>query len=228
MGYNVIEKLVILYKDEVKMDNNKDVNNSSYDENHIKDMEDRAAKEKAVQDTKVVDLTKSEAGIINGHLVLVPLSDVHFGGEAFILKRFTQVLEFVNYLPNARAYLGGDILDMPTLLSKTNRNKAPFSSNEAYKLSKREIKQIFNKYMKIFKSQVIAHLSNEYKLVGGVGGNHDSDNGLRNKDSGFDYCEAECDSFNIPYCAFNMILNMLLSAPDGNLYPLSFWKFTNG
>lgn len=188
------------------MEKSKNAKKMSYQERRDAEMRRRVEAEESVEANLVVNPEDLEIRNIKEHMVFVPLFDIHCGGEAFNVGKLRQVLKFIDFLPNARAVLGGDILDMPVLSGATDRHRAPVSPEDAYVLLIEE----FTKY-----------LSNTKKIVGGVGGNHDSSSGKRNKDAGFDYSRAFCKHFNIPYNLFNLILKFNLTTEKGNSLPLA-------
>ena len=65
------------------------------------------------------------------HLCLIPLYDLHMFGEGFNLKRFQMIADYLENLPNAYSFIGGDWYDNANILSKTNPYNAKTNVTQA-------------------------------------------------------------------------------------------------
>lgn len=126
------------------------------------------------------------------NVCIVPLFDLHIGGEGTKLERLKLVIDFVKNTPNAVAVLGGDILDNATLNGATNAHTSKLNPDRALDLAVKLLEPIKNKIALV------------------TAGNHDGLSGGRNKDSNMAPAKQLAERLGVKYAPFNAMMRIKL------------------
>lgn len=126
------------------------------------------------------------------NVCIVPMFDLHIGGEGTKLERLKLVIEFVKRTPNAVVILGGDILDNATLLGATNAHTSKLNPDRALDLAVKLLESI------------------KHKILLVTAGNHDGASGSRNKDSNMAPAKQLAKRLGVKYCPFNAMVRIKL------------------
>lgn len=169
--------------------------NISYDDKHSQ--EELKAVEKIAKmqqtDPEVTGYVEcTPAGFSNA--MLVPMFDLHIGGEGCKLDRLKKIIEFVEKTPNSLVVLGGDVLDNATLFGATNAHTSKVNPDRALDLAVSLLEPIKN------------------KIVCVLAGNHDGTSGARNKDSNMAGAKQLALRLGVKYFPFNAIIELKLKS----------------
>lgn len=126
--------------------------------------------------------------------MLVPMFDLHIGGEGCKLERLKKIIEFVQKTPNSLVVLGGDVLDNATLLGATNAHTSKVNPDRALDLAVSLLTPIKN------------------KIVCVLAGNHDGTSGARNKDSNMASAKQLALRLGVKYFPYNALIELKLKA----------------
>ncbi|MBQ0017213.1 MAG: metallophosphoesterase, partial [Clostridiales bacterium] len=126
------------------------------------------------------------------NVCLVPLYDLHIGGEGMKFERLKSIIEFIKKTPNAICILGGDILDNATLLGATNAHTSRLNPDRALDLAVKMFEPIKDKILFV------------------LAGNHDGASGGRNKDSNMAPAKQFAKRLNVKYFPFNGVAKIRL------------------
>ena len=126
------------------------------------------------------------------NVCIVPLFDLHIGGEGTKLERLKLIIDFVKNTPNAVAILGGDVLDNATLNGATNAHTSKLNPDHALDLAVKLLEPIKDKIALV------------------TAGNHDGLSGGRNKDSNMAPAKQLAKRLGVKYAPFNAMMRIKL------------------
>lgn len=143
---------------------------------------------------------RKQAMNVNSHVLLVPVTDIHAGGQGFDAKRCKLALNEVSKCFNAHIYIGGDSVD--------NANNNPNCSTNIFG----------NRVRPSEAPEVVYDLLNDKniksKLVAVLGGNHDAEYGNRNKQNDTSLSHQIADTLGVDYVPYGLIYSIPLLTPD--------------
>ena len=169
--------------------------NISYDNTH-EEMELRAVEKIAGMEetdpevTGYVEYTQK----VFSNVLVVPMFDLHIGGEGCKLERLKKIIDFVKKTPNAVVVLGGDVLDNATLLGATNAHTSKVNPDRALDLAQALLAPI--------KDRILCVLA----------GNHDGTSGARNKDSNMAGAKQLALRLGVKYFPYNVLIELKLKS----------------
>ena len=126
------------------------------------------------------------------NVCLVPLYDLHIGGEGMRLDRLKKIIDFIKSIPNVKVLLGGDIFDNATLNGATNAHTSKTNPDRALDLAEALFKPIADKILCI------------------LPGNHDGTSGERNRDSNMSQAKQFAKRLNVKFFPYNVLIKMNL------------------
>ena len=124
------------------------------------------------------------------HICLLNFADLHFFDQGMSKKRFDIASKFLENTSNAYAVLSGDTFTVSTLSGASNAHVSKLNNQNATILGKHLLKNINN------------------KLLFGVGGNHDGEQGARNRDTNISLTSNVLDAINVAYFQYNALLKI--------------------
>ena len=124
------------------------------------------------------------------HICLMNLADIHFFDEGMDKKRFDKASEFLNKTSNAYAVLSGDTFTMSTLDGASNAHMSKLNNMNSAILGKQCLSKIKD------------------KILFGVGGNHDGEQGSRNRNANLSLTRLVLDCLGITYFQYNVLLKI--------------------
>lgn len=124
------------------------------------------------------------------NVCVVPLFDLHIGGEGTKLKRIKKVIDFIEHTANAVCVFGGDLLDNATLNGATNAHTSKINPNRALDLAVELFEPIKDKVLCV------------------LAGNHDGESGGRNKDSNMSQAKQFAKRLGVKYAPFNALIKI--------------------
>lgn len=123
------------------------------------------------------------------HMCLIPLYDLHMFGDGFNLKRFQMVAKYLQSVPNAYSFIGGDWYDNANIMSKSNSYNSKTNITQAIDGSEQLLESI------------------KHKILFILGGNHDGEFGDRVKPSNISPAKESAKKI-APYIPFNALLDI--------------------
>ncbi len=141
-------------------------------------------------------------------ILLVPISDPHYGNPIFSLKHFDRTINFILDTPRAYTFLNGDLCECVTKTSKGEIYKQIGSPQDQ-------------------RDWIIEHLKPiKHKILGMTQGNHED---RIARESGIDICKDIAKELNIPYRPTGMLLKISLGQQKQKDRQFVFWGyFTHG
>lgn len=124
------------------------------------------------------------------HICLVNLADIHFFDQGMSKARFDKASEFLKNTTNAYAVLSGDTFTVSTLNGASNVH----------------VNKINNTNSAILGEKLLENIKS--KVIFGVGGNHDGEQGARNRDTNISLTRQVLKSLDIPYFQYNVLLKI--------------------
>ncbi len=124
------------------------------------------------------------------HICLLNLADLHFFDQGMSKKRFDIVSNFLKNTSNAYGILSGDTFTVSTLSGASNAHVSKLNNQNATILGKHLLKQISN------------------KILFGVGGNHDGEQGARNRDTNISLTSNVLSAIGVQYFQYNALLKI--------------------
>ena len=134
------------------------------------------------------------------HICLVNLADLHFFDQGMQKKRFDKASEFLKNTSNAYSVLSGDTFTVSTLTGASNAHVNKVNNANSALLGEELLKEINN------------------KILFGIGGNHDGEQGKRNRDTNSSLTHRILKSIDVPYFQYNALLKI-------NIYKNPFYVF---
>ena len=134
------------------------------------------------------------------HICIVPLFDLHFFGEGMRYDQLKTILTFIKNTANCYCFLGGDTFDLATLSSTTNLHNTKLTNSKTIDVAKLILSTI------------------KHKMLFGLGGNHDGEQGGRNKDTNLSMVKSVLTSLGVNYFQYDAFLeiNLLVRNQMGN------------
>lgn len=161
--------------------------NNEHEEKELKAVDKIAGMEQL--DPEVNTLVEYNEKIFS-NVCLVPLFDLHIGGEGTKLKRIKMVVDFIKHTANAVCVFGGDLLDNATLNGATNAHTSKINPNRALDLAVALFEPIKDKVLCV------------------LAGNHDGESGGRNKDSNMAPAKQFAKRLGVKYAPFNALIKI--------------------
>lgn len=183
MAKKVTEKKIVTHGD-IKYDN-------THEEEELRSIEKIASIE--ATDPEVTGFVQYSQNTFS-NVCLVPMFDLHIGGEGCKLERLKKIIKFVKETPNAVVILGGDVLDNATLLGATNAHSSKVNPDRALDLAVALLGPIKDKILCV------------------LGGNHDSASGARNKDSNMSSAKQLALRLGAKYFPYNVLIDLELKS----------------
>ena len=126
------------------------------------------------------------------HICLVNFADIHFFDQGMSKVRFDKASEFLKNTANAYAVLAGDTFTVSTLSGASNVH----------------VNKINNTNSAILGEKLLENIKS--KVIFGIGGNHDGEQGSRNRDTNISLTRQVLKSLDIPYFQYNVLLKINL------------------
>lgn len=161
--------------------------NNEHEEKELKAIDKIAGMEQL--DPEVSTLVEYNEKIFS-NVCIVPLFDLHIGGEGTKLKRIKMVIDFIQHTANAVCVFGGDLLDNATLNGATNAHTSKLNPNRALDLAVELFEPIKDKVLCV------------------LAGNHDGESGGRNKDSNMAPAKQFAKRLGVKYAPFNALIKI--------------------
>ncbi len=127
------------------------------------------------------------------NLIVVPISDVHYGNPYFSKRHFMDTLRYVQNTPNAFAVCNGDLCESSIRTSKGDIFKQVGTPQDQWKWIVKQLKPI------------------KHKILGMTTGNHE---GRIYNETGIDISKEMAESLGVPYRPEGMLLK--ISFGSGN------------
>lgn len=124
------------------------------------------------------------------HICLLNLADLHFFDQGMSKKRFDIASAFLKNTSNAYGVLSGDTFTVSTLYGASNAHVSKLNNQNATILGKHLLKNIND------------------KILFGVGGNHDGEQGSRNRDTNISLTSNVLNMINVQYFQYNALLKI--------------------
>lgn len=124
------------------------------------------------------------------HICLLNLADLHFFDQGMSKKRFDIASRFLKNTANAYSVLSGDTFTVSTLSGASNAHVSKLNNQNATILGKHLLKNIND------------------KILFGVGGNHDGEQGKRNRDTNISLTNNVLSAINVQYFQYNALLKI--------------------
>ncbi|MGN1208528.1 MAG: hypothetical protein ACI4TI_03570 [Christensenellales bacterium] len=124
------------------------------------------------------------------HICLLNLADLHFFDQGMSKKRFDMASEFLKNTSNAYGVLSGDTFTVSTLSGASNAHVSKLNNQNATVLGKHLLKNI------------------KSKILFGVGGNHDGEQGSRNRDTNISLTSNVLSAIDVAYFQYNALLKI--------------------
>ena len=124
------------------------------------------------------------------HVCLLNMADLHFFDQGMSKKRFDVASVFLKNTSNAYAVLSGDTFTVSTLMGASNAHVNKLNNQNATVLGKHLLKNIND------------------KILFGVGGNHDGEQGSRNRDTNISLTSNVLDAIGVQYFQYNALLKI--------------------
>ncbi len=134
------------------------------------------------------------------HICLVNFADLHFFDQGMQKRRFDEASKFLKNTANAYSVLAGDTFTISTLNGASNVH----------------VNKINNTNSAILGEKLLSEVKD--KILFGVGGNHDGEQGSRNRDTNISLTRQVLKSLNVPYFQYNALLKI-------NIYKNPFYVF---
>lgn len=146
-------------------------------------------------------LSYAELDVDNySHVCLVNFSDIHFFDQGMKKKKFDIASNFLKNTSNAYGVLSGDTFTVSTLSGASNAHVNKINNTNSALLGRECLREISD------------------KILFGVGGNHDGEQGARNRDTNISLTRLVLDSINVEYFQYNALLKI-------NVYDHPFFVF---
>lgn len=164
---------------------------NTHEENELRAVENIASIEET--DPEVTGLVEYTPKVFS-NVCVVPMFDLHIGGEGCKLDRLKKIIKFVKETPNAVVILGGDVLDNATLLGATNAHSSKVNPDRALDLAVALLGSIKDKILCV------------------LAGNHDGASGARNKDSNMSSAKQLALRLGVKYFPYNALIELKLKS----------------